>query len=62
MNIKGNKKSFYSYDGDEGTIRESVEPLYKEMEDLMAQEMKKTELPKDFSAFLFNDKCPSRAA
>lgn len=62
MTIKGNKKSFYSYDGDEETIRESVDPLHKEMEDLITQEMKKTELPNDFSASVFNDKCPSHAA
>lgn len=35
MNIKGNKKSFYNYVDDKRKIRENVNPLCKEMEDLL---------------------------
>lgn len=61
MNIKSNKKSCCSYIDDKRKIRENVDPLCKKMEDLNPQKMK-TELPNDFSAFVFNGKCPSHAA
>lgn len=35
MNIKGNKKSFYNYVGNKRKNGENVNPLCKEMEDLL---------------------------
>jgi len=46
--IKGNKKSFYRYTGDKRRARENVDPLHKEMRDLVAWDMKKAEVVDNF--------------
>jgi len=57
--IKGNNKSFYRYVSDKRKTRENVGPLWKEMRDLVTQDMEKAEVISDFFASVFTGKCPS---
>ena len=57
--VKGNKKSFYSYVGDKRKTRENVGPLRKETGDLVTQDMEKAEVLNDFFASVFTGKCSS---
>ncbi|KFV04324.1 hypothetical protein N340_00281, partial [Tauraco erythrolophus] len=60
--IKGNKKSFYRYIGDERRTRENVSPLWNETGDLVTQDMEKAEILNDFFASVFTDKSSSCTA
>ncbi|GAB0182265.1 mitochondrial enolase superfamily member 1 [Grus japonensis] len=57
--IKGNKKSFYRYVSDKRKTRESVDPLQKEVGNLVIQDMEKAEVLNDFFASAFTSKCSS---
>ncbi|GAB0188244.1 mitochondrial enolase superfamily member 1 [Grus japonensis] len=54
--VKGNKKSFYRYISDERKTRENVGPLWKEMGDLVTQDMEKAEVLNDIFASIFTSK------
>ncbi|KFW11307.1 hypothetical protein N327_10870, partial [Fulmarus glacialis] len=51
--VKGNKKRFHRYIGDNRKTRENVGPLRNEMGDLVTQDMEKAEVLKDFFASVF---------
>jgi len=57
--VMGNKKNFHRYIGDKTKTRENVGPLWKEMRDLVTQDMEKPEIINDFFASVFTEKCPS---
>jgi len=59
---KNNKKSFYRYVSDRRQARENVSPLWKEMGDLVTQDMDKAEVLNDVFASVFNGKCCSHTA
>jgi len=50
------------YVSDERKIREKVGPLWKEMGDLVTQDMEKADVLKDFFALVFTSKCSSHTA
>ena len=60
--VKGNKKSLYRYISDKRKTRENVGPLWKEMGDLVTQDMEKAEVLNDFLASVFTGKCLSHTA
>jgi len=60
--VKGNKKSFYKYISDKRKARENVGPLWKEMGDLVTQDIEKAEILSDFFASVFTGKCSSHTA
>ncbi|GAB0203429.1 hypothetical protein GRJ2_002808500 [Grus japonensis] len=57
--LKGNKKSFYRYISDKRKTKENVGSLWKEMGDLVTQDMEKAEVFNDFFASVFTSKCLS---
>ncbi|KFV05198.1 hypothetical protein N340_02153, partial [Tauraco erythrolophus] len=57
--IEGNKKNFYRYVSDKRRSRENVGPLWKEMGDLVTQDMEKAKILSDFFASFFTDKSSS---
>ncbi|GAB0209554.1 mitochondrial enolase superfamily member 1 [Grus japonensis] len=60
--VKDYKKSFYRYVSEKRRMRENVGPLWKEMGDLVTQDMEKAEVLNDFFASVFTDKCSSHTA
>lgn len=42
--VKGNKKIFYKYVGNQRKTRDNVSPLQKEMGDLVTQDVEKTKV------------------
>ncbi|GAB0179954.1 mitochondrial enolase superfamily member 1 [Grus japonensis] len=59
--VKGNKKSFYRYVDDKRKTRGNVDPLWKEMGDLVTQDIEKAEVLNDFFA-VFIRECSSHTA
>jgi len=57
--VKGNKKSFYSYVSDERKAGKNMGPLWKEMGDLVTQDMEKAEVFNDFFASVFIASAPA---
>ncbi|GAB0180188.1 mitochondrial enolase superfamily member 1 [Grus japonensis] len=60
--VKGNKKSFYRYISDKKKTRENVGPLWKEMGDLVTQDIEKAEVLNDVFASVFTSKSSSHTA
>jgi len=57
--IKDNTKSFYRYVSDKRRTRESMDPAWKEMGDLVTWNMEKAEVLNDFFSLVFISKCSS---
>ena len=57
--VKGNKKSIYSYVSDKRKTSENGGPLQKETGDLVTWDMEKAEVLNDFFASVFTSKCSS---
>ncbi|PKU39793.1 rna-directed dna polymerase from mobile element jockey-like [Limosa lapponica baueri] len=60
--VRGNKKSFCRYAGDKRKTRENVGPLWKEIGDLVIQNMEKAEVLTDFLVLIFTSKCSSHTS
>ncbi|KFP35230.1 hypothetical protein N324_05800, partial [Chlamydotis macqueenii] len=60
--VKGHKKTFYRYIEDKRKTKENVSPLWKEMGDLITQDMEKAEVLNDFFASVFTSDSPSHVA
>ncbi|KAK4822674.1 hypothetical protein QYF61_019041 [Mycteria americana] len=60
--VKGNKKSFHRYVGDERKIRENVSPLQKETGDLVTWDREKAEVLNYIFASVFTGKRSSHTA
>ncbi|KAM9653655.1 uncharacterized protein ACIBXB_010484 [Morphnus guianensis] len=60
--VKDNKKSYYRYVSGKRKTRENMGPLWKEMGDLVTQDMEKAEVLNDFFASVFTNKCSSHTA